>query len=434
MKICVIGTGYVGLVTGTCFAEAGNDVICVDVDSSKVDRLNRGEIPIYEPGLDLLVHRNRQENRLEFTMDLAKGINHADLSFIAVGTPANEDGSADLRHVLDVARSIAKVANKEIILGTKSTVPVGTGDQIEAIFKEGISHPFHVFANPEFLKEGDAVNDFMKPDRIVVGINHDGIVDLLRQLYAPFTRQKERLVIMSRRSAELTKYAANAMLATRISFMNEMANLCEKIGANIEDVRKGIGSDPRIGSSFLFPGIGYGGSCFPKDVRALIQAGKAHQSPLQIIAAVQEVNTHQHEILFQKITIHFGGKEKLKGLPLAFWGLSFKANTDDVRESPALRLVSLLLDAGVEVSAFDPQAIENTKRIYGERLRYAKTNYGCLNGARGLVIGSDWNEFRSPDFNQIKTLMAEPVIFDGKNILARERSIKAGFRYYGVGV
>lgn len=433
MKICVIGTGYVGLVTGTCFAETGNEVICVDVDAAKVERLNQGHIPIFEPGLEAMVLQNHAKGRLQFTTDLALGINNSDISFIAVGTPPDEDGAADLRHVLDVAKHIAHVATKKVIIGTKSTVPVGTGDKIEAIFKENLKHPFVVFSNPEFLKEGDAVGDFMKPDRIIVGLEHNGILTLLDELYAPFTRQKERLLIMNRRSAELTKYAANAMLATRISFMNEMANLCEKLGADINEVRKGMGSDPRIGPAFLFAGIGYGGSCFPKDVKAILKTAADADQPLVVIKAAEAANDRQKKLLSGKIASHFGGSDKLTNKKFAIWGLSFKAKTDDIRESAALVVIDELLKHGSKICVFDPEAMDNVKKIYGGKLLYAANDYECLAGADGLILATDWNEFRSPDFGRMKSVMKTPVIFDGRNILNKKHALDVGFTYYGMG-
>ncbi|MBI4411622.1 MAG: UDP-glucose/GDP-mannose dehydrogenase family protein [Deltaproteobacteria bacterium] len=434
MKLCIIGTGYVGLVTGACFAEAGNDVICVDVDKRKIAGLNEGHIPIFEPGLEPMVQFNRREGRLTFATDLSLAVNESDICFIAVGTPPNEDGSADLTHVLDVAGQIATAAKKKVIVGTKSTVPVGTGDKIEAVFAEKSKHPFVVFSNPEFLKEGNAVNDFMKPDRVIVGLDHNHIEDLLRELYAPFTRQRDRLIFMSRRSAELTKYAANAMLATRISFMNEMANLCEKVGANINDVRQGIGSDPRIGSAFLFPGMGYGGSCFPKDVTALLNTAKGYDIPLGVVEACEEANKRQKKGLFRKIVHHFGGTEKIRGLKMAVWGLSFKARTDDIRESPALVLVDQLLEAGCRIAAFDPQAMPHGSKIYGSRIDLTDNNYDCLNDASALIVATDWNEFRSPDYPRMKKLMKQPVIFDGRNILNATHLKELGFAYYGIGI
>lgn len=433
MKICVIGTGYVGLVSGACFAEAGNNVICMDIDSQKVASLNNGHCPIFEPGLEQMVQFNRSEGRLSFTADLTAAVNESQVCFIAVGTPANEDGSADLTHVLSVAREIARVAQKKILVGTKSTVPVGTGDKIEEIFlkekKEAV-----VFSNPEFLKEGDAVNDFMKPDRIVVGLDDQSIAPLLYDLYAPFNRQKNRMIVMSRRSAELTKYAANAMLATRISFMNELANLCEKVGANISDVRQGIGSDPRIGPAFLYAGMGYGGSCLPKDLKALMKTAQEADYPLSVVEAVDLANNRQKEILFKKIAKHFGGASKLKGLKMAVWGLTFKAKTDDIRESPALAVIDQLLRGEVSVAAYDPQARKNVETAYGSRIKLEKNCYDCLAGASALIIATNWNEFKSPDFERIKSLMRNPVIFDGRNLFNRSTLERMGFVYYGIGL
>lgn len=433
MKVCIIGTGYVGLVTGTCFAETGNIVTCVDVDEAKIKNLKDGIIPIYEPGLDALVKSNLKENRLFFTLDLEAAINQADISFIAVGTPPNEDGSADLSHVLNVAKKIAQIAKKPILLGTKSTVPVGTGEKIEAIFKKDCQQPYTIFSNPEFLKEGDAINDFMKPDRIIIGVNDHHSENILRELYAPFTRQKDRLVFMGRRSAEITKYAANAMLATRISFMNEIANLCEKVGADVGEVRNGLGYDPRIGSAFLFPGIGYGGSCFPKDVKAILKTGQEYGSKLSVIQAVEDANQHQKQVLFSKIAHHFGGEDRLKGKIFALWGLAFKAKTDDIRESPALPLIDDLLRVGATVKAYDPQAMENIKAIYGDKIALKIKNYDCLDNADALLIATDWNEFRSPDYDEIAKRLSSKTIFDGRNILNRSHLKELGFTYYGVG-
>lgn len=434
MQICVIGTGYVGLVTGTCFAEAGNQVICVDVDGAKIDRLNRGEVPIFEPGLKPLVAENREDGRLKFTTHLSEGINNSEICFIAVGTPPLEDGSADLKHVLDVAEGIATVANRKVIVGTKSTVPVGTGDRIEQIFREKMKVPFAVFSNPEFLKEGDAVNDFMKPDRIIVGINDSSIEPILRELYAPFMRQNDRFIVMNRRSAELTKYAANAMLATRISFMNELANLCEAHSANINDIRRGMGSDPRIGPAFLYPGMGYGGSCFPKDVKALLKTGHEAGVSLEVVEAVEKANQNQKGKLFEKIVRHYGNKEKLKGLKMALWGLAFKARTDDIRESPALALIDQLLEAETKLAVFDPEAMENIKRLHGNRLEFKKNAYECLEGVDCLIVATEWNEFRSPDYGRMQNLMKEKVIFDGRNLLNAGQLKGLGFVYYGVGI
>ena len=436
MKICIIGTGYVGLVTGACFAQTGNTVYCVDKDQDKINKLKDGIIPIFEPGLEDLVKNNVAKNRLHFTTSLADSINQADVSFIAVGTPQDKDGSADLKYVKAVCEEICQVATKKVVIATKSTVPVGTGDQIEAIFKEKLGHEYVVFSNPEFLKEGDAVNDFMKPDRVVIGLNEDGqhVKDQLNELYAPFNHQKERVIFMSRRSAEITKYAANSMLALRISFMNEMANFCDAAGADINDVRRGIGSDPRIGSAFLYPGLGYGGSCFPKDVKAMIKAGTDHGMTIQTLEATDEVNQHQVRVFFDKICGHYGDESNLKGKHFAVWGLAFKARTDDIRESQAIRLIDLLVSAGATVTAFDPEAMPNTKSENGDKMEYAANAAECMNNADALVIATDWNEFKSPDFDQIKSTLKSPTIFDARNLYNAKYVKGLGFEYVGVGV
>lgn len=433
MKICIIGTGYVGLVSGACFAETGNTVWCVDVDQNKIVKLNDGIIPIYEPGLETLVQRNHQKGRLIFTTKLAEGINNADISFIAVGTPMDEDGSADLKYVYQVCEDIARVAQKEVIIATKSTVPVGTGDKIEALFREKLKQPFVVFSNPEFLKEGDAVNDFMKPDRIVVGTNDERIVPLIRELYSPYQQQSNRLIIMGRRSAEISKYAANAMLALRISYMNELANFCDVVGGNINDVRRGIGSDERIGPAFLYSGLGFGGSCFPKDVNALARVAHENGMELLTITALNEVNKSQPGLFFKKITTHFGGTEKLKGRTFALWGLSFKARTDDIRCSPALAIVDRLLEAGAFIRAFDPEAIKNVQKAYGHKLTYCESMQDCLSGAEALIVATEWSEFKSPDFKTIRSKLKTPVIFDGRNLYDGAHLKELGFSYYGVG-
>ena len=433
MKICIIGTGYVGLVTGACFAETGNTVWCVDVDQDKVARLNKGIIPIYEPGLEALVKTNHDKGRLIFTTKLSDGINNADVSFIAVGTPMDEDGSADLRYVYGVCEDICKVAEKEVIIATKSTVPVGTGDKIETLFKEKLKKPFVVFSNPEFLKEGDAITDFMKPDRVVVGTNDDRIVPLVRELYAPFQHQRDQIILMSRRSAEITKYAANALLALRISFMNELANFCDVVGGNINDIRRGIGSDPRVGPSFLYPGLGFGGSCFPKDVNALNRVAHEHGLELKTITALNEVNKKQPLVMFKKITTHFNGESSLKGKTFALWGLSFKARTDDIRCSPALAIADLILSAGAKIRAFDPESMKNVEKSYGNKLDYCADKMDCLEGADALLIGTEWNEFRSPDFATIKKKLARAVIFDGRNLYDPKHLKELGFDYYGIG-
>jgi len=432
MKITIVGTGYVGLVAGAAMAEAGNKVTCVDIDHKKIESLSLGTITIYEPGLSELVSQNLALGRLCFTSELANSINDSDIIFIAVGTPPHEDGSADLSHVLGVAEQISKIAKKSLLIGTKSTVPVGTGDKIKEIFKNS-PFPAQVFSNPEFLKEGHAINDFMKPDRIIMGIDNGDLKPIFSELYAPFMRQKDRLIFMDIKSAELTKYAANAMLATRISFMNELAKLCEKTGANINDVRYGIGSDSRIGPSFLFPGLGFGGSCFPKDIRALLHMAKKNDLKLSVVEAGYEANQSQTDFLFQKICNHFGGIQKLKNLKLAFWGLSFKANTDDIRESPAIKLALKLKKQGAEICAYDSHALNNIKLLYGNDFTYFTHNYECLKGAHALIIGTESNEFRSPDYKQIKQLLKTPLIFDYKNLLNAKAIHENGITYYGIG-
>lgn len=436
MKICIIGTGYVGLVSGACFAEAGNTVYCVDVNEDKVNKLNQGIIPIYEPGLKPLVEKNHEKKRLIFTTNLAEGINNADVSFIAVGTPQDEDGSADLQYVYQVCEDICKIAKKEIIIATKSTVPVGTGDKIEALFKEKLAHPFAVFSNPEFLKEGDAVNDFMKPERVIIGTDHEKVKELMNALYAPFTHQRNRLIFMSRRSAEITKYAANSMLALRISFMNELANFCDHAGGEIHDVRVGIGSDSRIGPAFLYSGVGFGGSCFPKDVQALRRVALDHNIELKTLDALISVNENQPKIFFQKILKAFDNN--LKGLRFALWGLAFKAKTDDIRYSPALKLIDLLLDAGAEVCAFDPEAMENVKTLYEhsqkQNLHLQEDKASCLKSADALIIATDWNEFKSPDYEAIANSLKQKKIFDGRNLYNGKHLRELGFEYFGVGV
>jgi UDPglucose 6-dehydrogenase len=438
MRITVHGTGYVGLVTGACIAQAGNHVVCVDIDQAKVEALNGGEIPIYEPGLEDIVRRNHAAGRLIFTTDVAQGVRHGDLQFIAVGTPKTEDGSADLRHVLTVAETIGEHMADYKVVVDKSTVPVGTADRVHeaiaaALARRKVSIDFDVVSNPEFLKEGAAVADFMKPDRIVVGTGSARAAELLRQLYEPFSRSHDKLIIMDVRSAELTKYAANVMLATRISLMNELANVAERYGADIEQVRIGIGSDPRIGYSFIYPGCGYGGSCFPKDVHALIRSAEEIGYDAELVRAVDRVNDRQKHILFQKITAHFGGK--LQGRTFALWGLAFKPNTDDMREAPSRVLMEALWAAGAGVRAYDPQSMPETARIYGARrdLTLCESAVDALKGADALVIITEWQEFRSPDFDQIRKYLAAPVIFDGRNLYDPALLAKQGFVYYGIG-
>ncbi len=438
MKITVHGTGYVGLVTGACIAQAGNQVLCVDIDATKIAALGRGEIPIYEPGLADVVKRSHAAGRLQFTNDVAAGVAHGDIQFIAVGTPKNEDGSADLRHVLTVAETIGRHMSGYKVIVDKSTVPVGTGDRVRetvaaTLAVRGAKAEFDVVSNPEFLKEGAAVADFMKPDRIIIGTDSTRAVDLLRQLYEPFSRSYDKLIVMDMRSAELTKYAANVMLATRISLMNELANIAERYGADIEQVRIGIGSDPRIGYSFIYPGCGYGGSCFPKDVHALIRSGEEIGYEAELVRAVNNVNDRQKEVLFRKISSHFGGQ--LKGKTIALWGLAFKPNTDDMREAASLVLMQALWAAGAKVRAYDPQAMAETRRLCGERadLTLCSSADEALTGADALAVVTEWQEFRSPDFDRIRAALSGPVIFDGRNIYDPRQLDRLGFACYGIG-
>jgi UDPglucose 6-dehydrogenase len=431
MKICVIGTGYVGLVAGAGFADMGNDVVCCDVDARKIDGLKRGVMPIYEPGLDKLVTLNAAEGRLAFTTDVAVGVAGAEVILLAVGTPPGPDGAADLSFILKAAEQVGAALTGWAVIVTKSTVPVGTGDKIEAIIKQRAKHEFAVTSNPEFLKEGDALNDFMKPDRVVIGTEDKRAIETLRSLYAPFTRTTDRILVMDRRSAELTKYAANSMLATRISFMNDLANLCELLGADIELVRKGMGSDARIGPRFLFAGPGFGGSCFPKDLRAAISTGREVGYKLEVLDAVVAVNERQKRRLGEKIVAHFGGD--LTGKRIAVWGLAFKPGTDDIREAPALVLIERLLEAGATVVASDPVAIETTRKQLGDRIEYDESHYGCAQGADALALVTEWHEFRRPSFERLKSLMRSPVVFDGRNVWSPTELRAAGFTYYGIG-
>jgi UDPglucose 6-dehydrogenase len=431
MKICMIGTGYVGLVTGTCFAETGNDVICVDNDAEKIKLLNEGHVPIYEPGLDEMIKHNVSEGRLSFTTDLARGVKESLFVFIAVGTPSSDDGSADLSSVWSVGRAIGKHMNGYKIVVTKSTVPVGTTERVKAIISQETKEQFDVASNPEFLKEGAAIDDFMKPDRVVVGTSDPRVTELMKELYEPFVRTGKPILIMDIRSSELTKYAANAMLATRISFMNEMANLCEKLGADVNLVRRGMGSDPRIGSSFLFPGVGYGGSCFPKDVKAIIKFGLEAGYAMKILPMVEEVNYFQKRMLAEKVIDYFKGN--VKGKKIALWGLSFKPKTDDMRDAPAIEIINLLLAAGAVIEAFDPVAAKETKKTFGERIGYGIKNYDVLKDAEALLVITEWNEFREPDFEKIKSLMKNPVIFDGRNIYDGKKLNEKGFTYFSIG-
>ncbi|MET0163531.1 MAG: UDP-glucose/GDP-mannose dehydrogenase family protein [Vicinamibacterales bacterium] len=431
MHITVIGTGYVGLVVGACLAETGNEVVCADVDERKIEMLNADQIPIYEPGLADLVARNRAQHRLHFTTDVAAAITDADVLFIAVGTPPDEDGSADLRHVLNVAEIIGRHVTRETVIVTKSTVPVGTAEKVQAAVAKHAKHPFHICSNPEFLKEGAAVDDFMKPDRVVLGVESDHARSVMAELYAPFVRTGRPIIFMDIPSAELTKYAANAMLATRISFMNEIANLCEKVGANVDLVRKGIGSDGRIGPSFLFPGPGYGGSCFPKDVKALMCTGREHSAALQVLEAVELANDRQKNRLFEKLERALGGR--LRGARIAIWGLAFKPNTDDMREAPSLVLIDALRKADASVTAHDPAAMTAAQRMIGDGVRFAPSNYEAIEDADALVVVTDWNEYRHPDFNRMKAAMKSPVVIDGRNLYDREKMRSLGFVYDSIG-
>jgi len=431
MKITMVGTGYVGLVTGTCLAESGNEVVCVDKDERKLATLESGGLPIYEPGLLELVSRNRREGRLRFTSNMADGVAHGHLIFLAVGTPQGDDGSADLSALWAVADSIAAHASGPKIVVVKSTVPVGTNRALAEHLVKRTSQPIDVASNPEFLKEGAAVDDFMRPDRVVVGVRRPEVGRVLRELYAPYLRTEQPFLVMSPESAEMTKYVANAMLSTKISFINEMANLCERMGADINDVRRGIGHDARIGFQFLHPGSGYGGSCFPKDVRALIAMSRELGTPVRIMEAVDGVNEAQKRVLYQKIQKHYG--ESLKEKTLAVWGLAFKPRTDDIREAPALVLIDALLADGVKVRVHDPEALANVRAIYGDRLVYCDRPYGALEGADGLAIVTEWQEFRNPDFEVMRRLLRQPVIFDGRNLYDPQALTGLGFSYYAIG-
>src|SRR5688572_7555157 len=431
VNISVIGTGYVGLVVGACLAETGNDVTCADTNVEKIEGLKKNVLPIFEPGLETLVERNQQQGRLKFTNDVAGAISRADVVFIAVGTPPDEDGSADLRHVLGVADMVGKHMTRELVIVTKSTVPVGTAAKVATAVAANARLPFHLCSNPEFLKEGAAVDDFMKPDRVVLGVESDHARSVMAELYAPFVRTGKPIIFMDIPSAEMTKYAANAMLATRISFMNEIAALCERVGANVDLVRKGVGSDARIGPSFLFPGPGYGGSCFPKDVKALVSTARQCETPLRVLEAVESANDRQKHRLFEKLSDALGGK--MKDTRIAVWGLSFKPNTDDMRESPALTLIDSVLEAGGTVVAHDPAAMEEAHRRLGDRVSFSQTNYEALAGADALVIVTDWNEYRHPDFVRMKEALRRPIIVDGRNLYPPEKLSTLGFTYRSLG-
>ena len=432
MRVGVIGIGYVGLVTGACFAEMGSDVTLMDVDEAKIRGLSEGRIPIYEPGLDQLISRNSAEKRLHFTTDIEATIDSSLVNFIAVGTPPGPNGEADLSQVFSVAREIGRAMKTYRIIVTKSTVPVGTTHKVKEIISRETDHPFDVASNPEFLKEGNAIDDCMKPDRVVIGVDDLRAGEILKELYSPFVRTGKPVIVTDVRSSEMTKYASNGFLATKISFMNELSRLCERVGADIEMVRAGMGSDPRIGPQFLFAGIGYGGSCFPKDVDALTRTGQEHGVQLNIMEAVQEVNRTQRTHFCDRILGHYG-TDRLDGKLFAVWGLSFKPRTDDMRDAPSVDVIRFLLDKGASVRAFDPVAMENTGKILGEKIEYAPGNYECLEGADALIIVTEWNEFRHPDFDKIGELLREPVIFDGRNLFSPEKMVQRGFVYYSVG-
>jgi len=431
VKVCVIGTGYVGLVAGTCFAESGNDVVCVDIDEAKIVMLREGQVPIYEPGLEELIKRNLAEKRLRFSTDLNDAVKQSLICFIAVGTPPGEDGSADLHAVMRVAAEIAEAMNGYKVIVNKSTVPVGTADRVRQVVASRTQHPFDVVSNPEFLKEGAAVEDFMKPDRVVIGGSSEKAIELMKELYGPFVRNEHPIITMSVASAEMTKYAANAMLAARISLMNELANLCERVDADVMDVRRGVGSDRRIGHHFLFPGVGYGGSCFPKDVKAVIRTAAEQGLDFAMLKAVEAVNERQKRTMVDKVTQHFG--EYLRGMRFAVWGLAFKPRTDDMREAPAVTVIDALLRAGAEVHAHDPEALGEGRRIFADRVHYHRVNYDALAGADALLIMTEWNEFRRPDFERMRQLLKHPVIFDGRNLYEPVEMRQLGFTYYSVG-
>jgi UDPglucose 6-dehydrogenase len=431
MKIAVIGTGYVGLVTGTCFAETGNTVTCVDIDQAKVASLNAGKITIYEPGLEQLFERNIKQERLFFTTNLEEGIKDAKIIFLALPTPPGEDGSADLKYILKVADDLGPILKQYTVIVDKSTVPVGTADKVRERIAKNAKVEFDVVSNPEFLREGVAVEDFMKPDRVVIGTTSDKARKVMEQLYAPFVRQGNPIIFMDERSAELTKYAANAFLATKITFMNEIANLCELLGANVDAVRKGVGTDSRIGKRFLFPGIGYGGSCFPKDVQALAKSASDTQYDFKILKSVMDVNASQKTVLFNKMKQFFGGS--LRGKKIGVWGLSFKPHTDDIREAPALENINLLLQEGATIVAHDPEAMDNVRKIFGDKITFAKNPYEAIHAADALFIATEWPEFRTPDFDKVAELIKNKVIFDGRNLYELSQMKELGFTYYSIG-
>lgn len=436
MNVGVIGSGYVGLVAGTCFAESGNDVICADVNEEKIAMLKRGEVPIYEPGLDKLIQTNSQAGRLSFTTNVSECIQGSEVIFIAVGTPQDTDGSADLKYVLQVAAEIGRVMNGPKIIVNKSTVPVGTADLVSQEIAKHTTLPFDVVSNPEFLKEGSAIDDFMKPDRVVIGTSSVEAAEVMRELYSPFVRTNNPVLVMDVKSAEVTKYAANALLATRITFMNEIANLCESVGADVSQVRKGIGSDSRIGPSFLFPGVGYGGSCFPKDVRALMKTGAVHNTHMSIIEAVDKANNEQKKRIPKKIVAHYGSEESVKNKTFAIWGLSFKPKTDDMREAPSMTIINELSSLGAKFKAYDPEAMELAGKMCKSQnlpVEFCKTNYDALEGADALIIVTEWNEFRRPNFTKMTQLLKSPVIFDGRNLFEPSKMARLGFVYHSIG-
>ncbi len=431
MRICVIGTGYVGLVAGTCFAESGNEVVCVDIDERKIEALNGGEVPIYEPGLEELIKRNTEEGRLEFTTDLADAVGRSLVCFLAVGTPQGDDGAADMRYVYAAAEQVGRAMDGYRIIVCKSTVPVGTAAAVKGIV-EGVSEqPFDVVSNPEFMKEGAAIEDFLKPDRVVVGCASEKAGAVMQDIYAPFVRGGAPILLMDNPSAEMTKYAANALLATKISFINEIANLCEAVGADVGKVRKGVGTDSRLGMDFLYPGLGYGGSCFPKDVRAIIHTAENAGLPFTLLHAVDEINDLQKRRVFEKVSDHFDGN--LKGRKFAIWGLAFKPRTDDMREAPAIGLINDLLDAGAEVHVHDPEAMDVARGLFDGRVSYHSKNYDALDGADALLVVTEWNEFRHPDFDRIKAALKQPLIFDGRNLWEPADMAKMGFAYFPIG-
>jgi UDPglucose 6-dehydrogenase len=430
MNLAVVGTGYVGLVAGTCFAESGNDVICVDIDENKIEMLNAGKVPIYEPGLEEMIRRNAEDQRLSFTTDMASAVKNSQIIFIAVGTPQGPTGDANLEYVKATAKGIARAMDSFKIIVTKSTVPVGTADRIKEWISEETEQPFAVASNPEFMKEGAAVEDFMKPDRVVLGGDNGEALETLKELYDPFLRTGNPILVMDSRSAEMSKYAANAMLATKISFINEVARLCEAMKADVSEVRRAISLDRRIGPHFIFPGVGFGGSCFPKDIRAMISMG-GDKPAMALLRAVEQVNESQKVLLFDKVKRHFG--EPLSGLTFAIWGLAFKPRTDDMRDAPSITVIESLLAGGARVQAFDPEAMEEARKIFGDRIQYTHRNYDALHGAAALLILTEWNEFRRPDFARIKGLLKQPVIFDGRNIYDPGDVRKLGFTYYSIG-